>query len=284
MLTANNKIKDTSNLVWNGRPIRSLCFVKKFSSGRNNLGRITVRHRQSRLSTKVIRLVNFRLFNLKNDFAQIIRFERDPNRTTFIALVRLLRSGFLCYIPALSSMRLGSFVAVNPKFFKKDLFKKLRITSVLSKLTLIPKGSTISNISFFPFSTIFCRSAGSKAKLQAHYPRSGFASVLLPSGKTVLVPLGSSAYLSGNSNQFNYLRKFYKAGQTRYIGYRPTVRGVAMNPIDHPHGGGEGKTSGGRSSVSPWGILTKGYKTTPRWKEKRRARIKRRHMLLNRKI
>src|SRR5690606_34522282 len=152
------------NLIWKKSPIRSLCFVKKFFSGRNNLGRVTVRHRQSRLATKIVRLVNFKLFILKNDFAQVIRFERDPNRTAFLALIRLLRSGFLCYVPALSSMRLGHFLAINPWFIRKDLFKKLKITSVISKLTLISKGSTISNISFSSFSSIFCRSAGSKAK------------------------------------------------------------------------------------------------------------------------
>jgi large subunit ribosomal protein L2 len=274
--------KSSSSTLWRGSPIRSLCFVKKVFSGRNNFGRITIRHRQSGVSSKVIRLINFKLFNIKNDFAQIIRFERDPNRTVFLALVRLLRSGFLCYIPALSSMKLGHFVAINPGFIKRNFFFKLKISSVFSKLVFIQKGSTISNISLSPLSrSVFCRSAGSKAKLQAHYPKSGFSSILLPSGKTVLVPLGSSAYISENSNQFNYLRNFYKAGQTRYLGYRPEVRGVAMNPIDHPHGGGEGKTSGGRSSVSPWGVLTKGYKTTSLRKLKLRAKIRGKHFLLN---
>jgi len=273
--------KSFSNLVWGKSPIRSLCFVKKTFSGRNNFGRITIRHRQSRAANKVVRLVNFKLFNLKNDFAQVIRFERDPNRTVFLALVRLLRSGFLCYIPALSSMKLGHFVAINPDFIKKNFFSKLRIVSVLSKLIFIQKGSTISNISFSSTTSIFCRSAGSKAKLQAHYPKSGLSSVLLPSGKAILVPLDSSAYTSENSNKFNYLRKFYKAGQTCYRGYRPEVRGVAMNPIDHPHGGGEGKTSGGRSSVSPWGVLTKGYKITSIRKLKLKAKIRRKHLLLN---
>lgn len=276
----NNK-KSSSNFVWRKSPVRSLCFVKKVFSGRNGFGRITVRHRQSRAVNKIIRLVNYKLFNLRNDFAQIIRFERDPNRTVFLALVRLLRSGFLCYIPALSSMRVGHFIAVNPEFIKKTFFNKLKIVSTLSKLTIIPKGSSVSNISFSLSRSIFCRSAGSKAKLQAHYPRSGFSSILMPSGKTVLVPLDSSAYTSENSNQFNYLRKFYKAGQTRHLGYRPEVRGVAMNPVDHPHGGGEGKTSGGRSSVSPWGVLTKGYKTTSMRKLKLRVKIRRKHILLN---
>jgi large subunit ribosomal protein L2 len=273
--------KSSSSLVWRKSPIRSLCFVKKTFSGRNNFGRITVRHRQSRAVNKVIRLVNFKLFSLKNDFAQIIRFERDPNRTGFLALVRLLRSGFLCYVPALSSMKLGHFIAINPGFIRNNFFYKLKIVSVLSRLTLIQKGSTVSNISFSSVASVFCRSAGSKAKLQAHYPKSGFSSILLPSGKTVLVPLDSSAYTSENSNKFNYLRRLYKAGQTVYRGYRPEVRGVAMNPIDHPHGGGEGKTSGGRSSVSPWGILTKGYKTTSVRKLKLRSKIRRKHFLLN---
>lgn len=276
-----NKKKGLSNLVWRKSPVRSLCFTKKVFSGRNNFGRITVRHRQSRVVNKVIRLVNFKLFNLKNDFAQIIRFERDPNRTVFLALVRLLRSGFLCYIPALSSMRLGHFIAINPDFVKKFFFSKLKIVSVLGKLTSIQKGSTISNVSFLSSKSIFCRSAGSKAKLQAHYPKSGLSSILLPSGKTIFVPLASSAYTSENSNSFNYLRKFHKAGHTRYLGYRPEVRGVAMNPVDHPHGGGEGKTSGGRSSVSPWGVLTKGYKTVSSRKLKLRSKIRRKHLLLN---
>jgi len=274
-----------ANFIWKRGPIKSLCFSKSSNSGRNNFGRIVVRHRQSRYSSKkIIRLVNLKIFNLKNDFAQVVRFEKDPNRTAFVALVRLLRSGFLCYIPASSSMRVGSFVSINPQFFKLDFFKKLRIYSAFCRLSIIPKGLTISNIgSSFSVSTI-CRSAGTKAKLQGHYPKSGLVSVLLSSGKTILLPINSYAYTGEVSNQYNYLRQLYKAGQSRYFGMRPEVRGVAMNPVDHPHGGGEGKTSGGRSSVSPWGILTKGYRTVCSKKLKFRAKVKRKHILLNEKF
>lgn len=278
--------KDSANFIWNNKPLKHLCFSKSSNSGRNNFGRITVRHRQSRyLSKKVVRLVNnSQIFNLRGDFAQIIRFERDPNRTGFIALVRVLRSGFLCYIPALSSMKIGSFVAINPKFFKESFFKKLKINVSLCRLVIISKGFVVSNISNLSSRSIFCRSSGAKAKLQNHYPKSGLASVLLASGKTALIPLNSYAYTDEVSNKFNYLRQFYKAGQTRYLGFRPEVRGVAMNPVDHPHGGGEGKTSGGRSSVSPWGILTKGYKTVSSKKLKFRAKIRHKHILLNGKL
>jgi len=276
-------LNKSSNFVWGRPPLRSLCFSDFYKAGRNNFGRIVVRHRCSRyFSKKIIRLVNFKIFKLKNDFAQIIRFEKDPNRTAFIALVRLLRSGFLCYIPALSSMRVGSFVSINPQFFKSDLFKKLRIYSTLCRLTIIPKGFTVSNIGIN--SSTICRSAGVKAKLQSHYPKSGLASLLLSSGKTVLLPLNSYAYTNEVSNQYNYLRRFYKAGQNKYLGLRPEVRGVAMNPVDHPHGGGEGKTSGGRPSVSPWGFLTKGYRTVSSKKLKARAKIKHKHALLNSKF
>jgi large subunit ribosomal protein L2 len=272
-MIADNKIK---LLTWGGAPLKKLtshCINSK--PGRNIAGRITIRHRMSRIHTPSSRLVNNKIFVLKNEFAQVIRIERDPRRSSFLALVRLLRSGYLCYILAPSGVHSGSILSLNPLNFNDFLFKKLKISSTALPLYRIPRGTFVCNVenSFLSGSKI-CKSAGSKAKIQAFSIKSGLASLLLPSGKTIFLPLNSHAFIGSVSNDQHYLRKFYKAGQNFNVGHRPSVRGVAMNPVDHPHGGGEGKTSGGRPSVTPWGRLTKGFKTISTSKKKKKMILK----------
>ena len=220
-------------------------------------------------------MVNKRIFELRAEFGQVIRLERNPNGSSFLALIRLLRSGFLSYINAPSNLKIGSFIAINPNSFDSLFFKRLRINSVALPLYKIPKGSYICNIEkSFLSGPSFCKGAGTKAKLQSVSVRSGLVSLLMPSGKTQYLPLTAHAFTGIMSNSQHQLYKFYKAGQRIVLGNRPSVRGVAMNPVDHPHGGGEGKTSGGRPSVTPWGFLIKGFKTRSKNTSKKFLKLK----------
>lgn len=151
-------------------------------------------------------------------------------------------------MPATTSLKPGSLVYLSSSFKKNTL----GVCEQIAPLYSLPKGSIINNIASQPNRNFaFCRAAGTKAKLLSFSPDKRLAAVLLPSGKEVY--LSSSVYaVSGTtSNASHFLNKKVKASQNRYLGIRPTVRGVAMNPIDHPMGGGEGKSAGGRPSVSP---------------------------------
>jgi large subunit ribosomal protein L2 len=253
----------TKQFIWAKKPLKSLLSCcATVNPGRNNRGIITVNRRSSSLYFTRTRLINNKIFSLKNEFGQIIRVELDPKRSAFIALVRLLKSGFLCYISIPASASVGSFIALNPTKVNFQFFKKLKIYSSVLPLCRIKRGSFVCNFeNFFMSGAKICRSSGSKAKIQSFSFQKGLVSLLLPSGKTAYISIFSHAFTGSMSNSQHYLNKFYKAGQTRILGRRPKVRGVAMNPVDHPHGGGEGKTSGGRASVTPWGTLTKGFKT-----------------------
>jgi len=271
---------NTKKFIWLKKPLKNLTNICSTARpGRNGFGRITIRHRSSSFYRKRVRLVN-NFFFLKNEFAQVLRLERDTKRSAFIALVRLIRSGFLCYILAPTLVEVGSFIAVNPIKINFQFFKKLKIYSTVLPLCRIKRGSFICNFeNFFLSGSKFCRSAGSKAKIQSFSFQNGLVSVLLPSGKSVILSLFSHAFTGNMSNSQFYLNKLYKAGQSRIRGKRPTVRGVAMNPVDHPHGGGEGKTSGGRPSVSPWGVLTKGFKTISKSVQKRKRLLNTKFLL-----
>jgi len=250
--------------VWTRETLKNLsrsCANSK--PGRNTRGVITTRGRSSRLFFRKTRLVNNKIFILKNEFAQVVRIERDTGRSAFLALIRLLKSGFLCYISATASMRPGCFISINPSKINFQFFKKLKIYSTLLPISKIARGSFICNFENSFFSGLkLCRAAGVKAKIQAFSVKSGLVSLLMPSGKSCFIPLAAHGFIGSMSNQQAYLFKSHKAGHTRCLGKLPKVRGVAMNPVDHPHGGGEGKTSGGRPSVTPWGFLTKGAKTS----------------------
>jgi len=273
------------NCIWSSSPIKKLCIsYSNPKPGRTKNGFISVYNRSSRKFKSFRRLVNNKFSLMQGEFCQVIRLERDPYRTAFLALVRLLKSGFLTYLAVPSSASVGSVISLNPSKFNARYFASLKISSVSLPLYRIPRGSLICNLERNPFAGAkLCRAAGSKAKLQSISFKLGLASVLLPSGESVFLSLNSHAFLGLMSNSQNILRLKYKAGQNINLGRRPNVRGVAMNPVDHPHGGGEGKTSGGRPSVSPWGFLTKGFSTTSLKKRRSKLRITKKYYKISSK-
>ena len=269
------RIKIKKNCIWSGSPIKKLCVsFSNFKPGRTKDGFISVYNRSSRKFKSISRLVNNKFSLLKDEFCQILRFERDPKRTALLALVRFLKSGFLGYLAVPSNTFVGSIIALNPSKFNSRYFSNLNINTISLPLYRIPRGSLICNLERYPFAgSKLCRAAGAKAKLHSISFRLGLASILLPSGNTAFISLSSHAFLGLMSNVQNILNLKYKAGQNINLGRRPSVRGVAMNPVDHPHGGGEGKTSGGRPSVTPWGFLTKGFSTTSLKKKQFKVKI-----------
>lgn len=232
-----------------GAPYAPLLAKKSKTGGRNNAGRITTRHvggghRQH------YRIVDFRR-NKDSIPGKIERLEYDPNRSAYIALV-LYADGERRYIIAPKGMKAG-----DPVQSGDDAPIKVGNTLPLRN---IPLGSIVHCIEMKPGKGAqMARSAGTSAQLVA---REGiYATLRLRSGETRRVQADCRATLGEVSNSEHNLRKLGKAGAARWRGVRPTVRGVAMNPVDHPHGGGEGRTSGGRHPVTPWGVPTKGYKT-----------------------
>lgn len=264
--------------VYNSHPIKRLTVYTKSSIGRSK-GRIAMRGRCAPAFKRANRLINYTPHHIQ-DCAQLIRLEYDPNRSALLGLFRFLRSGFLSYLIAPSNMRLGSYLFIN---FDSVNFHNLnksfvsQACSFLKPLALFKKGSIVCCIEGYAFSGFkYCRSAGSAAKVQAISKKLNLVELLLPSGKLVYVP-GSSYAISGIvNNRQHYNVKLRKAGQSHWQGIRPLSRGVAMNPIDHPHGGGEGKTSGGRPSVSFSALLAKGYKTITAVSKKKQFLIKQR--------
>ena len=232
-----------------GAPYKPLLAAQSNTGGRNNTGRITSRHRGGGHKQ------HYRLIDFKRDKdnvpAKVERLEYDPNRTANIALLRYL-DGERRYIiaprgvSAGDELRSGSSAPIRPGNAMQ--LRSLPVGSVVHCIELKPgKGAQLA------------RSAGSSAQLVA---REGtYATLRLRSGEMRRVLADCRATLGEVGNSEHNLRSLGKAGAKRWRGVRPTVRGVAMNPVDHPHGGGEGKTSGGRHPVTPWGVPTKGYKT-----------------------
>ncbi len=235
--------------LWKGGPVKALTEGMKSAGGRNQHGHITVRH-QGGGHKKRYRLVDFkrRKFDVP---ATVERLEYDPNRTAFIALVRY-QDGELSYILAPQRLRIGDQVVAGEKADIKP--------GNAMPMKSIPVGTIIHNVELKPGKGgQLARSAGSYVQLIGR--DRGFAQLRLSSGEQRLVQADCMATIGAVSNPDNQNVKIGKAGRTRWMGIRPTVRGVAMNPIDHPHGGGEGRTSGGRHPVSPWGQPTKGKRT-----------------------
>ncbi len=235
--------------LWKGKPVKALTEGKSHSGGRNNHGRITSRfrgggHKQS------YRIVDFR--RRKWDVAGIIeRLEYDPNRTAFIALVKYA-DGELAYILAPQRVKAGDAVIAGAKVDIKPGNAML--------LSSIPVGTIIHNIEMKQGAGgKIARSAGQFAQLVGK--DSGYAQVKLMSGELRVVRGECMATIGAVSNPDNSNQSLGKAGRSRWLGRKPHQRGVVMNPVDHPHGGGEGRTSGGRHPVTPWGKPTKGYKT-----------------------
>ena len=232
-----------------GDPYGPLLAAKSKTGGRNNLGRITRRHAGGGHKQKY-RVIDFRR-DKDGIEAKVERLEYDPNRTANIALV-LYADGERRYIIAPAKVSAGDvLVSGHEAPIKPGNCLPLRN---------IPLGSTVHCIELKPGKGAqMARSAGTSAQLVAR--EGAHATLRLRSGEMRKVLSDCRATLGEVSNSEHNLRSLGKAGATRWRGVRPTVRGVAMNPVDHPHGGGEGRTSGGRHPVSPWGQPTKGYKT-----------------------
>ena len=243
-------------------PVKSLLERKKQRAGRNNKGRITSRHRGGGHKK------HYRIIDFKRDKdsvkAKVERLEYDPNRTANIALV-LYEDGERRYIVAPENLVVGDLIESGPS-------SPISVGNCLP-LSNMPLGTVVHCIEMFPGKGAqIARSAGSSAQILAIEGR--YTTIRLRSGEVRKVHSDCKASVGAVSNSEHALRSVGKAGAKRWLGRRPKVRGVAMNPIDHPHGGGEGKTSGGRHPVSPWGVPTKGFRT--RKKKKKNSLIVRR--------
>lgn len=242
-------ISVTRSGLHKGKPHAKLLATKRKSGGRNNLGRITTRH-QGGGHKQHYRLVDFKR-DKENIPARVERIEYDPNRTSYIALI-LFADGERRYILAPQDLAAGMEVI-------SGMQAPIKPGNCLP-LRNIPLGTMIHAIEMRPGKGAqLARSAGASIQLLAR--EGGYATLRLRSGEMRKVPIECRATIGAVSNSEHNLKSLGKAGAKRWRGIRPTVRGVAMNPVDHPHGGGEGKTSGGRHPVSPWGVPTKGYKT-----------------------
>lgn len=250
--------------LWKGRPHKSLTEGLTNTGGRNNTGRITCRHKGGG-HKRLYRMIDFKR-NKLNVNAIVERLEYDPNRTAFIALIKFDDGGY-SYILAPNKLSVGDVVISSEE-------ADIKVGNCLP-LKSIPVGTIIHNIEMKPGKGgQIARSAGAYVQLAGK--DSGFAQIKLRSGEMRLVPLECKATIGTVSNADHQNVNYGKAGRKRWMGVRPTVRGVAMNPVDHPHGGGEGKTSGGRHPVSPWGKPTKGKKTRKKNKSSSKLIIKRR--------
>ncbi|MEE9328892.1 MAG: 50S ribosomal protein L2 [Parvularculaceae bacterium] len=235
--------------LWKGRPEKKLTEGLTGNGGRNNKGRITAR-RQGGGAKRLYRKIDFKRRNF-GEVATVERLEYDPNRTAFIALVKY-DSGEMSYIIAPQRLKAGDKIVSGEKVDVKPgnamLLKNTPVGTIIHNIEMKPgKGAQIA------------RSAGTYAQIVGR--DSGYAQVRLQSGEVRLVPGECLATIGAVSNADHSNEKLGKAGRKRHMGKRPSVRGVAMNPVDHPHGGGEGRTSGGRHPVTPWGKPTKGRKT-----------------------
>lgn len=241
--------------LWKDAPMKSLTTKVKIHSGRNNLGHITVRHKSGG-HKKSFRLIDFK----RNKFdieATVVRIEYDPNRTAFIALIKYADETH-SYILAPNKLEVGS------KIISSKSLVDVKIGNAMP-LSVMPIGTTMHNIELRPGAGgVISRSAGTFSQLVGK--DGGYALVRMQSGEIRMFDLECIATVGSVSNLDNKNISIGKAGRSRWLGIRPTVRGVAMNPVDHPHGGGEGKTSGGRHPVSPTGKSAKGKKTRHRQK------------------
>ena len=232
-----------------GAPYAPLTAPKPKNGGRNNKGRITTRHQGGGHKQKY-RIIDFRR-NKDGIEAKVERLEYDPNRSANIALL-LYADGERRYIIAPSKVSAGDVLMSGED-------SSIKVGNCLP-LRNIPLGSTVHCLEMKPGKGAqIARSAGTSLQLVAR--EGDYATLRLRSGEMRKVLSDCRATLGEVSNSEHSLRSLGKAGAKRWRGVRPTVRGVAMNPVDHPHGGGEGRTSGGRHPVSPWGTPTKGYKT-----------------------
>jgi len=260
----NASVSDFADLTPGARPEKSLLVPKRKKGGRNNQGFITVRHRGGGHKQQY-RLVDFRR-DKDGVPAKVASIQYDPNRNARIALLHYV-DGEKRYILAPEGLVVGARVESGPE-------APPNVGNCLP-LRNIPLGMTVHSIEILPGNGgAFCRAAGMGAVLVAR--EAAWAQVNLPSGEIRRIPAACKATIGkiGNADAMNV--ELGKAGRKRWMGRRPHVRGTAMNPIDHPHGGGEGRTKGGRHPVSPTGVLAKGGATRKRRKPSNKAIIRRR--------
>jgi len=262
---ARGRVTVVSKDLHRGKPIKGLTRGLSGKGGRNNKGRLTATSRGGGCK-RLYRNVDFKRGKMGVP-STVVRIEYDPNRTAHIALIQFT-DGEKRYILAPQGLRPGDSVQSGPE-------AEIRIGNALP-LGRIPVGTLLHNIEMKPGKGgQMARSAGVGAQLMG---KEGLRAILkLPSGEFRRVDIRCMASIGviGNVDYSN--RKIGKAGCSRWLGIRPTVRGVAMNPVDHPHGGGEGRTSGGRHPVSPWGVPTKGHKTRNKKKASSRDIVRRRN-------
>ncbi|NIA72388.1 50S ribosomal protein L2 [Pelagibius litoralis] len=235
--------------LWKGKPVKKLTEGLTKNGGRNNTGRITARRRGGG-HKRLYRMVDFKRRNFDVP-AKVVRLEYDPNRSAFIALIEY-EGGEQSYILAPQRLAPGDMVISGERADIKP--------GNAMPLSSIPVGTIVHNVEMKPGKGgQIARAAGTYVQLVGR--DAGYALLRLGSGEVRMVRADCMASIGAVSNPDKANAKLGKAGRKRWIGKRPSVRGVAMNPVDHPHGGGEGRTSGGRHPVTPWGKPTKGAKT-----------------------
>jgi large subunit ribosomal protein L2 len=242
-------VRITTPELHKGAPYGPLLDKKSKTGGRNNTGRITTRHRGGGHKQRY-RIIDFKR-DKDNIPARVERLEYDPNRSAHIALL-LYADGERRYIIAPRGVAAGATVMSGAA-------AAIKVGNAMP-LRNVPMGSTVHCVEMKPGKGAqIARSAGASVQLVAREGR--YATLRLRSGEVRKVHVDCKATIGEVGNEAHNLRSLGKAGAKRWRGVRPTVRGVAMNPVDHPHGGGEGRTSGGRHPVTPWGVPTKGHKT-----------------------
>lgn len=257
-------VSDFKELTKGAKPEKSLLKPLRKKGGRNNQGRITVRHRGGG-HKKQYRVIDF-YRNKDGVPAKVDSIQYDPNRNARVALLFYV-DGEKRYIIAPDGLKAGQMVESGP-----DAPPTVGNSLPMARM---PLGVTIHNIEMLPgHGAKLCRSAGSGATLMAR--EAEWAQIALPSGEIRRIPGQCRATIGqvGNSDDMNIV--YGKAGRKRWLGIRPTVRGTSMNPVDHPHGGGEGRTKGGRHPVSPSGVPAKGGSTRKRRKSSNSAIVRRR--------
>lgn len=269
--------------LWRGRPVKSLTFGLRKKAGRNNTGRITVWHRGGGNKRKY-RMIDFRRANLHSEgvrYTVVERIEYDPNRSALIALLRHCKAdateeekakSALSYIVCPRGIVVGSELQAS-RSQGLDV-----LPGNAMPLRFIPTGTIVHNVELYPgHGAQLARSAGTSIQLLERNEETGYALLRLQSKEQRYVPIDCIATIGKVSNPEYKNESWGKAGRSRWFGWRPTVRGSAMNPIDHPMGGGEGKSKGGHHPTTPWGRKTKGLRTvrkrgplirTPRFKAK----------------
>lgn len=247
------------------RPEKSLVERVSYKAGHNNLGRITIRFRGGR-HKRLYRIIDFR--RTRDGIpAKVASIEYDPNRSANIALLHYV-DGAKAYMIAPKGLKVGTKVNSGPE-------AEIRLGNCLP-LANIPVGTTVHCVELFPGQGAkLARSAGNSVMLLAREGK--MATLRLPSGEVRMVPAACRATIGQVGNEDHELVNMGKAGRRRWLGFRPHNRGVSMNPVDHPMGGGEGRSSGGRHPCTPWGKPTKGYRTRRKKNKSSKLILKRRY-------